>query len=116
MLIVASAATALTASNAVSPSKADDSSHTIDADAVKPSECAALTLSSRISGSGAIPGTPGNDLITGGSTSDTISGLGGDDCIQASGADDAIDGGPGNDVCIGGSGTDTFIACEAEHQ
>ena len=115
-LILASAVTALTASNAVPSSKADDTSQAIDANAVKPSECAGLTLSSRISGGGNLQGTPANDLITAGSTSDTIDGLGGDDCIQGSGGDDTVDGGAGNDVCIGGPGNDTFVSCEAEYQ
>ena len=115
-LLMANAITALAANNTVPVTRAGDVSQSIGADAVKPPECSGITLTNRISGSGNISGTPGNDLIVGSGGADTITGLGGDDCIQALGGDDDIDGGGGGDVCLGGAGTDTFQACETESQ
>ena len=113
-LIWISAVTAIAATNTVPSSRADASSAGIGTNQLKPSACAGLFLSGRVSGSGTITGTAGNDLILGGPGADTIDGLGGNDCILGGGGDDTITGGDGTDICLGGAGNNTFIACESE--
>ncbi len=106
----------LTNANSVPSSKAADRSQAITANTLKPTECAGLTLSNLVYGSGTINGTNAADLILGGSAIDTISGSQSTDCILGGGGDDSINGGNGSDVCIGGPGTDTFTNCETQYQ
>jgi uncharacterized repeat protein (TIGR01451 family) len=61
-----------------------------------------------ISGSGAIQGTPGNDVICGSAGNDSIHGLGGDDKIFGQGGADNIQGDSGNDLIFGGDGNDNL--------
>jgi Ca2+-binding RTX toxin-like protein len=111
-----SALTALAAANSVSASRMAVITQAITANNLKPPECAALTLTRVVTGSGTIVGTTGNDLILGSSGADTIRGGGGTDCILGGGGDDDIRGNGGRDVCIGGPGTDTFRQCETAIQ
>jgi len=134
-LILFSAVLALAATNTVPESGADDTNRPITANALKPPECAGLTLTSVIAGSGNINGGAGSSLILGSSGVDTIRGQNGTDCIlggggnddlRGQGGNDVLLGGPGNDIlnggagtdaCYGGSGTDTFTAsCETQVQ
>jgi len=110
------APTAQTAANTVAPTKAEDDSRTAGANDIKPTECAALTLTTKLSGSGTINGTSAAELITGSAANDNISGAGGNDCIIGGAGVDSINGGAGTDVCIGGGGTDTFTNCETQIQ
>lgn len=109
-------AVGLTAANIVTQSRASDTTTPLSVDPVKPTECNSIEATNRVTGTGVIAGTLGNDWIIGSAATDTIDGLAGDDCIEGKGSDDVIDGGLGNDVCIGGGGNDTFIACETEIQ
>jgi Ca2+-binding RTX toxin-like protein len=109
------AVTAFTASNVVAGSSAGVASSGVSADALKPPECAALSLTEvrgPVSGGGnanaLIIGTPGND---------SINGNGGDDCLLGGAGDDFLRGNGGNDVCVGGPGLDTFHStCETQIQ
>ncbi len=113
VLILTSLVSAVAASNSVPGSRAGRTLLTIDANALKPPQCAALNLRNIITGSGNIDGTNQNDLILGSPGADTIAGRGGNDCILGGGGNDDIRGNNGGgDVCIGGPGTDTFSKCE----
>ena len=107
VFVLAIASSAQTSANTVAGTKLTQDSRTIGANDLKPTECAAITLTNLVTGSGTITGTPGNDLILGGSGVDTIDGVGGNDSLAGSG---------GQDVCIGGPGTDTFKKCETQIQ
>jgi hypothetical protein len=110
-LVVVSVVSALTAANIVPSTKASQSTSTIDANALKPDDCAALNLTAIVSGDA---GTAANELILGTSGANSPAGSGGDDCIVAGAGNDTIDGGTGTDVCLGGTGTDTFTNCETQ--
>jgi Ca2+-binding RTX toxin-like protein len=115
-LLLLSLVSVLTAANTVPPTKFLDSTIAITADALKPTDCAAITLNNMVTGSGAISGTGQDDLILGSPGVDTIAAHPGNDCILGGGGDDSIDGDAGTDVCIGGPGTDTFAQCETTVQ
>ena len=97
----------ITAANTVPATRATLDVVTITADTLKPASCAALTLTAKLTGAGAINGTAAAELITGGPAGQTITGGGGNDCILGGGGNDAIDCGAGIDVGIGGAGLDT---------
>lgn len=115
-LILLSITSAFAAGISVPASNVGQQSVPITVEDIKPPACAALYLTTIVSGSGALTGTAGNDLIIGSAGADTIDGLGGDDCILAGNGDDLITGGDGVDICVGGPGTDTFTTCETETQ
>lgn len=100
--------TAQTASNTVASTKVVDDSRTAGANDLKPTDCASITLTAKVTGSGTINGTSVAELITGSAVADTISAAGGDDCLLGGAGNDNLNGGAGIDVCIGGPGTDTF--------
>jgi Ca2+-binding RTX toxin-like protein len=104
---------ALTGANTVPPTNADDSSQAAGADDFKPGECAALTLTSTVTGT---VGTAGNDLLIGSTGADTMLAQDGNDCVLGGGGVDVIDGGAGTDVCLGGPGLDSFLNCETQVQ
>lgn len=116
LLVVSSLVVALSASNSVPVTHAEDRTEPISPDVLKPDACAGITLTNKLSGSGVVAGTLANDWIIASNSIDTITGLAGDDCIEARGEADVIDGGPGTDVCLGGGGVDTFVGCETEIQ
>ena len=60
-----------------------------------------------VTGSGAIEGTAGNDVICGGPNNDTIDGLGGNDVVLGGAGNDTLAGDSGRDTLNGGPGTDT---------
>ncbi len=114
-LIFVGVMSALAASNTVPVSRLTDQRHAITANALRPTECAALTLVNLVvcpSGGGDCTGTNQADLILGSPNADRINGRPGSDCILGGGGDDTIDGFAGSDVCIGGPGNDTFNRCE----
>jgi Ca2+-binding RTX toxin-like protein len=115
-LVLTIGASAQTAANTVSSSKMKLDTRAIGANDLKPTECAALTLTNHVTGSGTINGTTGNDLILGSSGVDTIDGVGGNDCLVGGGGNDSLAGSGGSDVCLGGPGTDTFKKCETQVQ
>ena len=107
MMILLGVVTAIAATNTVPSTRLTAYENSIGINNIKPSACATIFLTNRVSGSGTITGTEGNDLILGSSGTDEIDGLGGDDCML---------GGGGLDTCIGGLGTDVFVSCESETQ
>ena len=116
-LVLTVATTAQTSANTVVPTKAGDVSRSVTPNDLKPTECAAITLTAKLSGSGTINGAATAELITGSAAVDTISGNNGDDCILGGAGNDSLAGGAGIDVCIGGAGTDTFNNnCETKIQ
>ena len=106
-IILLSVVTAIAATNTVPSTRLMAYGNSIGVNDIKPSACATIFLTNRVSGLGLLTGTEGNDLILGSSGADTIDGLGGDDCIL---------GGGGIDSCIGDIGTDMFVSCESETQ
>lgn len=106
----------LTAANTVPSTKAAVLTQAITPNTLKPTECAGITLTSLVTGTGTINGTKNNDLILGSAVADDMNGAQGDDCILGGGGNDTINGFVGTDVCIGGPGTDTFYGCETEYQ
>lgn len=107
-LLVVSIFDALAATNLVGSTGADDLRVTINANALKPPECAALNLTSVIVGSGTFNGGGSNALILGSAGADTIRGQGGSDCIIGGGGNDDLRGGSGTEVLIGGPDADTL--------
>lgn len=131
LLMAAGLFSAFSASNTVAPSLLGSRTAVIDANALKPPECAGLNLTRLVSiargdsptnGDDLIIGTPGGDDINGGPGQDCILGGGGNDTLRGgSGADvliggpgnDSLDGGGGGDACYGGGQAgDTFNRCE----
>lgn len=110
LLVATSSSTVSTGANQVAPSLAASVTRTVDADALKPAECAALELTLVVvSGTG----SEANELILGTGSGETGLGGGGDDCIVAGAGDDVLVGGAGGDICIGGAGRDSYDAsCE----
>jgi Ca2+-binding RTX toxin-like protein len=99
---------ALATANYVGATAADDLRVVINANALKPPECAALNLSVVIVGSGTFSGGGTNALILGSAGADTIRGQGGSDCVVGGGGNDDLRGGSGTEVLIGGPGADTL--------
>lgn len=117
LLVALSAASVFTAQNAVSGSRAEQADDSISANELKPAECASVSVSNTVSGSGTVNGTLFGDLVVAGSGDDTIDGGGSGDCILGGAGADTIKGSGGSDVCIGGPGADTFDPdCETTYQ
>lgn len=106
----------MTAANSVPPSHAGNQVDGIEANDLKPDDCAALNLTAVIGGSALIGGTAASELMLGSELPDTIDGGGGDDCIVGGPGGDNLTGGGGTDICIGGDGLDTFLGCETAIQ
>ena len=111
-LLALSLIVSLTAANTVPASRAGDSSRAADPNDLKPSACAGITVTAKLTGAGAINGSNAAELITGSAGVDTITARNGDDCLLGGAGDDSLNGGAGTDVCIGGAGTNTFAQCE----
>lgn len=115
VVVLASTGWSFAATNTVEPSVIGYASAPITAQQLAPSACAGLGLTNYIviTGSAAIQGTNGNDLILGSPGKDNIHGNGGNDCIMGGGGADHIYGDAGYDVCIGGGDNkDKFQGCE----
>ena len=115
-LVVASVISALSAANVVPGTKADQQSFSIGPNELKPPECAGLTLTATVTGSGTFNGGAASELVLGSALADTIRAGGGNDCIVGGGGNDTIRGEAGTDACIGGPGTDSFFTCETWYQ
>ncbi len=114
VLVTGSAFTAL---NTVTASKAGQSTTAVSIGQLAPTECASLTLTRILTGSGTISDPTGNaSLILGSAAADTVTARDLSDCVVGGAGNDTINGGAGTDVCIGGPGTDTFTACETSYQ
>ena len=107
---------AVTATNTVASSAADDLSRPgPTANEVKPAACAALNLDV-ITGAGGGGGGGSSALVIGTPGNDRLNGAAGDDCIVGGAGDDNLKGNAGYDVCLGGPGNDTFHAsCEEQY-
>jgi len=92
--------------------------HLLVEDFLKPAECAGLSLSVLVIGSGSFgsASATANELLIGSAGTDRIQGGHGDDCLVGGAGNDTLRGGTGTDVCIGGGGTDTFSGCETIYQ
>lgn len=106
---------AVTATNTVLPSLAGRDAEPAAASQLSPPQCASLTLTGIVTGSGSFSAGGGASLVLGSDGDDRIRGGGGTDCIVGGGGDDVINGGGGVDVCIGGPGVDTFRNCSFTH-
>ncbi|MGA2821042.1 MAG: hypothetical protein ABSF61_10355 [Anaerolineales bacterium] len=108
-LLLVSVLTAIAASNTVPATLLSDTAQGISLNQLKPPECAGITVTNLVVGSGGtINGTGANDLILGSGADETINGQQGSDCIVGGGGNDRLNGGPGNDVILGGPGDDTI--------
>lgn len=116
VFIVITSLTAIAAANTIPSTRVDAQSVSYQIAHLRPSECAGLTLTNLVSGSGALTGTEGDDLILGSAGADSLDGLGGSDCLVGGGGDDTLTGGDGSDACLGGDGSDIFSGCEGEIQ
>lgn len=111
-LVFTSLSTASAAANYIPPSHLTSQSFGVDANALKPPQCAGINLTTILVGSGRIKGKNRDELILGSPLNDTItSGKKGDDCILGGGGDDDITGNGSTSICIGGPGNDTFHDC-----
>lgn len=111
-LMTTGVSTVTTAATQVAPSMAASVIRAIDANALKPAECADLDLSAIVTTG---TGTDANELILGTGSGETLVGGGGDDCIVAGAGDDILVGGSGFDVCLGGLARDSYDpSCEVQ--
>jgi len=116
-LLVANIVSAVTATNTVAPSKAGNPTDATTANKLKPAQCAALTLTTIVRGSGDFEGGGASELILGSSGTDKIRGRSGNDCILGGAGNDELRGDDGTDICIGGPGTDSLDSdCETRIQ
>ena len=107
VLVSLSVFSASAAANSVSGSATTDQTFPVDANQLKPPECASLTLGGIVVGG---PPGSGGDLILGTSGADNINGGQGDDCIVGGGGNDRISGQNGADIILGGPGNDDINA------
>src|SRR5690242_6352420 len=107
VLVAISVIFALSAANTVPSTKIGSLTTTVNANALKPTECASLALTRIvILARGDVPNNNA-ELIIGTSAGETINGAGGVDCILGGGGNDDLQGGNGKDVLMGGPGNDT---------
>jgi Ca2+-binding RTX toxin-like protein len=116
LLVIWSAVTAaLTASNSVGVSHADNDLRAVSVNDRAPVQCqAVIIVTSVVVGTN---GTNGDELLVGSASPESLDGNKGDDCVLGGGGDDSLRGSQGTDVCIGGPGNDTFHpSCETQIQ
>lgn len=106
ILIAAGMFSAFSASNTVVPSLLGSRTAVINANALKPPECAVLNLTRLVILARGDAPSAQNELIIGTAGSETISGSGGSDCILGGGGNDTLRGGAGIDILMGGPGDD----------
>ena len=120
MVILVSAASALTTANTVPASRLDEYVNAITANALKPVECSAITLTAILYcpvGGGICEGTDASELVIGSASDDDIRSGKGDDCVLGGDGNDSLRGEQNTDVCIGGPGADGFNpTCESQFQ
>jgi Ca2+-binding RTX toxin-like protein len=119
VILTTSTVFAFAANIAVPITRLTNQTRAITANALKPTECAALNLTSIVVCLGGnCDGANGsvNELILGTSNGERIRGRGGTDCILGGGGNDTLVGNAGADVCIGGPGNDDFQNCQTRFQ
>jgi len=107
-ILIAGTIAAYAATNTIPNTRLDLDMRNIMANDLKPAECAALSLTNIVTGSGSFDGTTGNDLILGSAGNDTIQGRQGADCILGGDGDDTLQGSQGGDVLLAGNGADSL--------
>jgi Ca2+-binding RTX toxin-like protein len=113
MLVLATIYSSTAAANVIPITRLTHQSFEINANTLKPIECASIYLENITVGSGKFKGDKTNELLLGSPFDDNIrSGKKGDDCILGGAGDDIIDGNGATSICIGGPGNDTFKNCE----
>lgn len=116
-LILMSSVSALAATNTVPTTRIGQQINSITANALKPSACTAINLTTIVICTGGnCDGSGANELLLGTAAGERIRGRGGQDCIVGGGGNDQLVGNGASDVCIGGPGTDTFTTCENQIQ
>lgn len=125
--IGASFMTGWAASNVVPPSSAALKSSVPVPNDFKPASCAAIAVTTLVTGTGTFSGTAASDLILGSAAADTITSNASNDCViggngdddlragtggGAGGGTDVLNGGAGTDTCREEGGTPTVISCE----
>ena len=112
LLVVVSIISADTASNSVPPTRLGQVDRAIGPNDLKPTACAALTLTRVVvGGAGTLNGNNAAELLVGSPATTRINGNGGNDCIVGNAGIGRIDGNAGTDVCIGWA-TTTINSCE----
>jgi Ca2+-binding RTX toxin-like protein len=105
-LIIMTLTSAIAAANTVADSGADDTSRAITPNDLKPPECASISVTNLVVGSGTLNGSNANDLILGSSGADSANAKQGDDCVVTGDGDDTLKGGNDDDILLGGGGDD----------
>ncbi|PWH17579.1 MAG: hypothetical protein DDG60_01795 [Anaerolineae bacterium] len=108
ILVSAGLFSAFSASNTVSSSLLGSRTAVINANALKPPECAALNLTRLVILARGDNTTAQNELVIGTPGNETILSRGGTDCILGGGGNDDLRGGAGLDILIGGPGDDAL--------
>ena len=108
-ILLAGTMAAYATANTVPQTRMDLVTAAINANALKPPQCAALNLANIVSGSGTLNGGGGNDLILASAGADTLNGAGGTDCLVAGSGADTLNGGAGTDILLGGDGNDNLL-------
>jgi Ca2+-binding RTX toxin-like protein len=116
ILIGGTVYSALTASNSVPTTRAGEATDAVTAAKLKPSACAAVAVTTVVTGTGTFSGGGAAELMLGSASADSMTAGGGADCLVGGGGNDTLNGGQGTDVCLGGLGTDTFSGCETQTQ
>ncbi len=112
-LMIFSVVSAYAANVAVPSTRLTDQASAITANALKPADCASITLTTIVVCTGGnCNGSNASELMIGTPGNERIRGRGGSDCILGGGGDDDLVGNNRSDICIGGPGFDTFTTCE----
>lgn len=90
----------LTASATVPTSNLVKNTRPVGAADLRPSDCAALTLTGIVAGSGTITATTGGQLVLASPGSDTISVAGGNECVVGGAGADSVTVQNGTAVCV----------------
>lgn len=116
-LVVVSTLSAFAAVNVVPVTHLGQVINSVTANALKPSACSAINLTTVVVCTGGnCDGTGSNELLLGTANAERIRGRGGTDCLVGGGGDDQLVGNGASDICIGGPGNDTFTTCETQTQ
>jgi Ca2+-binding RTX toxin-like protein len=108
-LLLAGAMAAYAATNTVPSTRLGSDTRAINANVLKPPECASLNLTNIVTGSGTVNGTNANDLVLGSAGIDDMTGRGGADCLIGGSGADTLTGSNGVDILLGGDGNDSLL-------
>jgi Ca2+-binding RTX toxin-like protein len=108
VLVVTSIFFAFSASNTIPQTRRTNQTFVINANALKPTACAALNLTRLVILARGDNTTGQSELVLGTTGDDDIRSRGGTDCLLGGGGNDSLRGGNGMDILIGGPGNDTL--------